>query len=266
MYSLPFVRCVGIGTSIYQDKLKKAYDYRMIYIIKGNGIMEIDDKVLNTDTNSIYIISPGTPYRVCSSENQQIAVINFDTNYDYSHIEKPVLSVDVDLFNDDEILSTPFPEFLKDSSFKVSATCTELFEEIYQTYLRDDISGDMKNFLLSSKLIYIFSKALTLKTISSTSAEIYNYIINNASKKITAKDIGQEFNYSGSYIEKLLRKDYNTSLKQLILDTRLKKSMWLLENTSLTISEISHQLGFHSSQHFTEMFKKKFRRLPSQIK
>lgn len=266
MYNLPFVRCVGIGTSIYQNCLKKAYDYRMIYIIHGEGFIEIDNEQFNTNSNNLYIIIPGTSYKVCSSKNQKVAVVNFDTNYDYSHIEKPILSVDMEIFNDNEILLTPPIEFMPDNNYKVSGIYTELFEELYQTYMRNDISGEIKNFLLSSKFLYIISRTLTHKSAHSTSDDIYNYILDNATKKITARSIGEEFNYSASYIEKLLRKDYNTSLKQLVLDTRLKKAMWLLENTSLTISEISHQLGFHSSQHFTEMFKKKFGQLPSKIK
>lgn len=37
MDCLPFVRCVGIGTGIYQNETQKAYDWRMICVLEGEG-------------------------------------------------------------------------------------------------------------------------------------------------------------------------------------------------------------------------------------
>ena len=103
MNNIPFVRCVGIGVNIYQNEFKMAYDHRMICILSGDGTIEICDKLFETNTNDIFIINPGISYRVCSGENQKIAVVNFDTNYDFSYITDPVLSVDADKFQLDKI-------------------------------------------------------------------------------------------------------------------------------------------------------------------
>ena len=267
MNNIPFVRCVGIGVNIYQNEFKMAYDHRMICILSGDGTIEICDKLFETNTNDIFIINPGISYRVCSGENQKIAVVNFDTNYDFSYMTDPVLSVDADKFQLDKIIKSPPLDFFGDIAYKISAQKTELFEELYQLYLRDDLDLPLKTFLLGSRLLYIISNLLTPGTKSdSVSSSIYNYVIDNACSKITAESVAREFSYSKSYIEKLLRKNYNISLKQLILDTRLKKALWLLENTSLSCSEISSQLGFYSSQHFAQMFKKKYHQNPSDIR
>ncbi|MBQ4515362.1 MAG: AraC family transcriptional regulator [Clostridia bacterium] len=267
MHNLPFVRCVGIGTAIYQNELKMAYDYRMICILSGDGFVEIDKERLNTRAGDIYIINPGTSYRVRSFENQEIAVVNFDTTYEYAHIKEPVLSVNADTFKADEIILTPPVDFVKNKIYKVSAADAELLEELYQTYLRDDIYDELKSFLLSSKLLYIISKMLTTpKKSRSVASDIYNYILDNACGKITTESVAQAFNYSTSYVEKILRRNYDISLKQLVLDTRLKKAIWLLENTSLSCWEISSQLGFYSSQHFAQMFKKKYGQNPSDVR
>ena len=267
MNELPFVRCVGIGTAVFQEKKKKAYDYRMICILSGEGSIEIDSEKCITNQNEMYVINPGTEYRVCSGANQKIAVINFDTTYDFSHIKDPVLSVDIDLFENHLIMDTSKLHLLKDSVYEIPYSALNLLEEMYEVYMREDMNTEIKNFMLSSKLAYIFSKMLdNKKNTNSLSTAIYKYIIDNAYSKLTLEKVAEMFNYSPSYIEKTLRKNYNISFRQLIGETRMKKAIWLLENTSLSCAEISSQLGFYSAQHFTQMFKKKYNKKPTDFR
>ncbi len=267
MKNIPFVRCVGIGVNVYQNEFKMAYDHRVICILSGDGTIEIDSENFNTKTNDIFIINPGVSYRVCSINNQKIAVVNFDTNYVFSHITDPVLSVDADKFKVDDIIKTPPIDLLDNISYRISTRDAELFEELYQLYLSDDLEISLKRFLLGSRFLNIISNILAPgRKSDSLSSNVYNYILDNACTKITAESVAKKFNYSKSYVEKILRKNYGISLKQLILDTRLKKALWLLENTSLSCSEISSQLGFYSSQHFAQMFKKKYHQNPSDIR
>ena len=267
MKALPYIRCVGIGTDVYQEKFKKAYDSRMICVISGEGRVEIDDKKYSAVKGSVFAITHGTKYRVRSKKNQKIAVINFDTDYTFSHITEPVLSVDEDTFCASEILKCENVEFLTGETFSVGNAELDLLEEMYHTYLRDDMTKDKKDFTLSAQFVYIVSKILTGgKKASGTAVDVYNYIVDNVCEKLTAESVAKEFNYSASYIEKLLRKNYNISLRQLIIETRLKKALWLLENTSQSCSEISSELGFYSAQHFTQMFRKKYGQKPTHFR
>lgn len=267
MNELPFVRCVGIGNAVFQKNKKKAYDYRMICVLDGEGSLEIDIVKYKTKQKQIYIIKPGTEYRVCSGPEQKIAVINFDTTYDFSHIKEPILSVDTDLFENNFIIETEEIHFLKDSFYETSYTDLCLFEEMYVIYLREDLDVELKNYMLSSTLVYIISKAISnKKNISPLPALIYKFIINNAYQKLTIEKVADEFHYSTSYIEKILRKNYSISFRQLIIETRMKKAIWLLENTSLSCAEISSELGFYSVQHFTQMFKKKYNKIPTDFR
>lgn len=267
MNTLPFVRCVGIGTHVCQRAYKKAYDYRLICILCGDGYIEIDGAVYSTTVNQVYIVSPGTVFRVRSTENQKIAVINFDCTYDHSHLTDPILSVDAETFNSDKILKTDPIPFIRKTIYDILSSDADLFEEMYRIYLRDDMETEFKNFMLSSRLAYVISKILySGEKMDDVAYEVYRYILDNVCRKLTVECVAKSFNYSPSYIEKLLRKNYNTSFKQLILETRLKKAIWLLENTSLSCSEISSQLGFYSSQHFTQTFKKKYHKKPTDFR
>lgn len=267
MNSLPYVRCVGIGDAIYQQNFKKAYDSRLICVMSGEGAVEIADEKYRAVQGSVFIITPGTKYRVRSGKNQKIAVINFDTDYSFSHIEEPVLSVDEKGFVADEILKCESISFLTKEEHSIGSSDLDLFEELYRIYLREDMDRQIRSFALSAKLAYIISKIITQgEKTEGISADIYKYIVDNACEKLTAEGVAKKFNYSASYIEKLLRKNYNISFRQLIIETRLKKALWLLENTSMSCSEISSSLGFYSAQHFTQMFRKKYNLKPTDLR
>lgn len=267
MNELPFIRCVGIGTSVFQKKRKKAYDYRMICILSGEGTLEIGIIKYKTKQNQIYIIKPGTEFRVCSGTGQKIAVINFDTTQEFSHIKETVLSVDTDLFEKKFIIKTNEIHFLKDTVYEIPYINLYLFEEMYGIYLREDLEAELKNFMLSSTFVYILSKAASNeKNTDTLPFLIYKYIIDNAYQKLTVEMVAQMFHYSPSYIEKILRKNYNTSFRQLIIDTKMKKAVWMLQNTSLSCAEIASQLGFYSGQHFTQMFKNKYNKKPTDFR
>lgn len=267
MQSMPFVRCVGIGTAIRQNCLKKAYDWRMLCILQGDGTLELEGRMLHTQPNQMYLIRPGTAYRVFASDAQRIAVINFDTTSEYAHLREPVLSVDAAAFCPEKILpSAPLP-FWTDFVCEASSGELALCEELYRLYLRGDLEKDVKQYLLSAKLAYLFTCVLpTAKKPDLVSSQIYRYILEHASEKLTAEGVARHFNYSPSYVEKLLRRHYGTSFRQLILETRLQNALWLLENTSDSCVQIAAALGFYSSQHFTQAFKKRFGRTPSQLR
>lgn len=56
------------------------------------------------------------------------------------------------------------------------------------------------------------------------------------------------------------------SIKEFILDIRLKRSAQLLEQSDLTISEISYLTGFNSPKYFSICFKKQFEVTPTEFR
>jgi len=56
------------------------------------------------------------------------------------------------------------------------------------------------------------------------------------------------------------------SIKEFILNMRLKRSVQLLENTHYTISEIAYQSGFNDAKYFSVCFKKHYSISPSDFK
>ncbi|WMX12185.1 AraC family transcriptional regulator [Aureispira sp. CCB-E] len=75
-------------------------------------------------------------------------------------------------------------------------------------------------------------------------------------EKISLKAIADKFFISENYISIFIKKHTQFSIKQLIIETRLKTAESLLQQSSYTISEIAEQLGFTDAAHFSNTFKK----------
>lgn len=73
----------------------------------------------------------------------------------------------------------------------------------------------------------------------------------------TVTQCGEAMNMSGSYLSDLLKLETGRSAKDHIHSYIIEKAKTLLLNSNSSISEISYELGFEYSQHFSKLFKSK---------
>jgi AraC-like DNA-binding protein len=71
---------------------------------------------------------------------------------------------------------------------------------------------------------------------------------------------------SNSTFKSEFKQLFGTSPGKWLLKKRLEHSLYLLENTDMTISEIAYASGFENISHFIKVFKNKFGSTPGKIK
>ena len=81
------------------------------------------------------------------------------------------------------------------------------------------------------------------------------YIKNNFYRQITLNDVSQHLEVSYFHISKVLSTEYNIKISDMINNLRLQEAIKQLK-TNKRIKEISLNLGFHSQNYFTKIFKK----------
>ena len=263
-----FVRCVGIGTGIRQLTDMRAYDYRLICALDGVGEITLDGKDYPLTEGATFLIKPECTYRVLCGADQSIAVINFDASFEYSHLTEPIPSVRLSAFYGDRVLRTSFPFDIPPMPIFVNNECTSLLREMYDIYMSNDSVSSMRELALSSRLMYFVSMASRMNSEGAAALheQIYAFVVENATTELSISDTAKHFNYSESYVSKLLRAHYGISFKQLVIDIRLKKALWLLENTDTPCTEIALALGFCNLQHFSAAFKKKYGKNPKSAR
>ncbi|MBR1572813.1 MAG: helix-turn-helix domain-containing protein [Lachnospiraceae bacterium] len=117
----------------------------------------------------------------------------------------------------------------------LSSFATLIFLELADIYKDDNSASDNNNHVLTI-LRYIEG----------------NY--NNCTLKSTAEFFHMNPNYLSGYI----RKNTGKTFKELIQEQRMNLAVKLLENSNLTISEISQQVGYENVSFFYKLFNETF--------
>ena len=97
-------------------------------------------------------------------------------------------------------------------------------------------------------------------TSSPQDKEFLNQLIAIVESHIAEEDFGvaelaEAMNMSRSNLLRRVKKAVNISVSQLINQIRLERAMEMLRNSTLNVSEVSHQVGFNSPSYFIKCFR-----------
>ena len=93
-----------------------------------------------------------------------------------------------------------------------------------------------------------------------------NFIENHINKAITVCDVANAISVHDRYLYSLFMRYEKTSPKEYILKRKIETAQDLLENTGLSIMEISAALGFSDVYSFSRMFKMKTGICPTEFR
>jgi len=97
--------------------------------------------------------------------------------------------------------------------------------------------------------------------------ELEAIILDNVSnEQFGVSELAEAMNMSRSNLLRKIKKHTNLSASQFIRQVRLKKGMELLKQTSLTVSEVSYQIGFGSTSYFIKCFREHFGYVPGEVR
>ncbi len=88
---------------------------------------------------------------------------------------------------------------------------------------------------------------------------------NLANEQFGVSELADAMNMSRSNLLRKVKKEADLSVSQLINQVRLQRAMELLRASSLTVSEVSHQVGFNSVSYFIKCFREYYGYPPGEI-
>lgn len=139
-------------------------------------------------------------------------------------------------------------------------------------YLLQQTETILKN---QQELREIYSKRLVVDpakvTITSMDEELLvramKFIeLNIANPLYSVDDFVSDMNVGRTILYQKIHDIVGMSIKEFILNIRLQRSAYLLEQSDLTIAEIAYQTGFNNAKYFSVCFKKQFDMSPSEFK
>lgn len=68
------------------------------------------------------------------------------------------------------------------------------------------------------------------------------------------------------YFSSFFKKHTGQNFKQYVTEVRMRHALRLLLESDLMVYEIAERVGYNNARHFSDMFKRKFSKLPQEYK
>lgn len=262
----PFVRYARQRTIFNEEaKYVMAYDYRLFYVYSGIFEFDVDGTAFKVTSNKILIVPPAVKYWFVPENNAKMAVVNFDMDFENSEYDVAVKPDKEENFDHSKIISKNIY-----NNEPMMLSCGEKALEQINEMIDLFISHDM-NFrekmacLLKSIITYSISNNNEVKT-PELVKKVAKYIEENFSDNISNEDLHREFSYHPNYINHIFKKYKKMSIHEYIINYRLTKAAFLLNENPESISEIGYMCGFTSTSYFIKKFREKYGISPRKFK
>ncbi len=250
----PYIRSCAIYETLYRTDECIAYEPRLFYMISGEISLSVDGKKMKFEGGNLVYIPAGIKYRL-KGQYLLMAALSFDLTSDFSECESkaPDKPESFDQSSIKETADAPFDKvlFLKDADAE-----RENFTEMCDLSISRE--GEWKAEISAMlKLILIRLAAMTdegalpprmVKNLDS-------YIRENRKDEISNTEIGAIFGYHPFYVSNKLKEAKGITLRQYIINYRIKLAKNLLECTAKSMAEIAEEAGFTDASYFTKSFK-----------
>ena len=105
---------------------------------------------------------------------------------------------------------------------------------------------------------------LDLKPIKNSIVE--EYIRNNYMKEISMQDAARMMNYSDAYFCKLFKQCFDQNFTSYLTGFRVNEAKKLLKDRSISVKDVSMQVGYYDSNYFAKVFKRMTGMIPSEYR
>ncbi|UCG77531.1 MAG: DNA-binding response regulator [Nitrospirota bacterium] len=143
------------------------------------------------------------------------------------------------------------------------SVCLHAFRLGVRDYLKKPFSPSELREIVNRCVQESMSRTERSKKLMDVSANVLNklylsknFIDSNIEKKLELNDVLKIACMSKPTFNKYFKLAFDSSFKDYCLRKKVEKAKYLLQEGSLSISEIAYQLGFTDLSHFTKIFKK----------
>lgn len=221
------------------------------YVISGNGYVEINGKTYSVGAGDMYILP-------------------FNSNHIYySDKQTPWRKI---WFNSDGILlGTLLRIYGLDGIHIFKNTNGYGYMKRILDICGEKLSGKEINKLSSFVLLELICHLAELEHSGSGKTDdeaekLKTHIDTNIEKNITIKELSKLIFRSESQTIRIFKKAYNQTPYDYLLSQKIKNANLLLQNTGLSVKEIASRLSFCDEHYFSNLYKKRTRKRPSDFR
>ena len=128
--------------------------------------------------------------------------------------------------------------------------CEEISEDIYNTIIDIKRHKDMNCSIKSMDIV----------------SQTEKYIQEHYSEEFTVNELAHRFSINPTYYSNLFSKETGVTISKFITKTRINSACKLLEETSISVTDISLNAGYQDLQYFYRVFKKEKKITPTEYR
>lgn len=232
-------------------------DYnKFYYIIDGEGMLKIGDKVYYPKPGEFYILPQGV--------KQSYSTINTNTFIKYwCHFTATI--GEKNLF---DIVQLPYCINIGESQF-----LKDLFIEMFKYESLGGIASEIKKKAQLLNIIAFYLENTYIDNIKLSSSEsveklnsIISYIDNHICEDISVSHLAEMLHFHPNYFSRFFKSNFGVSPQNYINKKKIEAAKSIINSTDKNISEISEYLGFNDISYFSRMFKNYTSYSPSEFK
>ena len=101
---------------------------------------------------------------------------------------------------------------------------------------------------------------------SAVSENIRQYIDMHYKEDISLQSVAEEMNYSDAYFCKLFKQCFDQNFTSYLTGFRVNEAKKLLKDRSISVKDVSMQVGYYDSNYFAKVFKRITGMIPSEYR
>lgn len=239
-------------------------------ILSGECYMDIQSETLHCTEGDFIMILPDVVHSFYLNDTS-------DCTFQHIHFDPDMFSTIV-LDNDGIFPITLLHAVLFSSHFyyrlNSDKTIDEHLDKLIELYTSSNslFTAANLNVALMNLMLYILDHTGPVHEYTepqlqnSYIAYTLNYIQKHYTTKILQEDIALQLHISIRYLSKLFKSYMGVTLSNYINIYRINRSIKLMQDTDLTLTEIALQVGFKDSQHYSKVFMNIINATPSHYR
>ena len=219
-----------------------------------------DKRIVNK--NTLLLLRPeDTHFITVENENETFELFNLNVSSKFftSFFELTNREL-LDRINEYKVIEIPLPN----TSTRYFSNFINKTSTIYQNnnYPEEIL---MPIFLdLVSVVFHYYQNPIQTRNYSFLVNHMMEILSNRNNFSLTIEEIAQRENYSYAHINRLFKKETGMTIAKYFTQLRLEYAKRLIETTTLSMLEISSDVGFSSLSHFTKLFNEYYGSTPAK--
>lgn len=242
--------------------------FEFVCMLSSNqAFLSVQNEKTTLEQGDVYLINPYQPHEILSSKNSETTCLFLQFSRTFMQEYLPKLKICVALENNvtarlgDEARRRLWEMFFSLSDYYFGSPPVNTLSILIGILdLLRFLANHVPHKVLSEQQYFEHKKTAARIT------RIVEYIDKNYPFQIKLEDLAKQENLTANYISQFFTKNIGVPFYQYLNNVRLEAAVQLLQDSSLSVTQVSNYAGFSDAKYMSNVFRQKFGCTPREYR